>query len=89
MPLNQMQRLVVDLAFQMGAEAAPGHTVEEGKAYWYAKEASDVEIKDLRNAVNRHEHHTHGPHVGGGTVDSTARKSADEAHGRLDKLHVI
>lgn len=81
MPLNQMERLAVDLAFKMGAEGDP--------KYWYGLEPDSAEIQDLRNAINRHDHHTHGKHVGGGTVDTAARTEAAKAHARIDKLHTV
>ena len=55
MPLNQVERAVVDIAFALGAAGNP--------EYWYSLENDDPEFEDLRKAITRfapddHEHST-------------------------------
>jgi len=64
MPLNQLQRTIVDLAFAHGAEGDPN--------YWYGKEPNDPEFADLSAAVRRNKH--------AGGRDEEAHARLDKLH---------
>ena len=76
MPLNQLDRAIVDIAFVLGAAGNPN--------YWYGLDRDSNEFADLSAAIRRYT-----PLTVGDVVDTAARVAAAKANNRLNKLHTI
>jgi len=87
MPLNELDKTTVDIAYALGAAGQ--------RTYWYGLDRDSQEFKDLAAAVRRNANtildRITDLEQGGGNVavDPIARNNVNAAHDRLDKLHTV